>query len=134
MRAAHNICTRVGPKHRDLRMGNWNVSSLKGKEEELVWEAKQYHLGIVGVSSTKCCGCDTVELNEGWKLFYSGVDVTMSDQAGEGIFVSPRLAHCVTDWILLGGRVFSSSLGYRSGHSAFCRGTHQTLKHSTSVS
>ena len=28
----------------------------------------------------------------------------MSAQAGAGVFVSPRLAHCVTNFILLGGR------------------------------
>ena len=71
MGAAHSICTRVGPKHRDFCMGNWNVTLLNGKEQELVWEAEQYHLNIVGISSTKCRGSDTVELNEGWKLFYS---------------------------------------------------------------
>ena len=71
MGAAHSICTRVGPKHRDFCMDNWNVTLLNGKEQELVWEAEQYHLNIVGISSTKCRGSDTVELNEGWKLFYS---------------------------------------------------------------
>ena len=40
-------------------------------------EAEQNNLDIVGVSSTKGRGSDSVELNEGWKLFYSGVDVTM---------------------------------------------------------
>ena len=80
-------------------MGNWNVTSLKEKEQELVWEAEQYHLNIGRVSSTKCCGSDTAELNKDWKLFYSVVDVTIffTSQAGVGIFVSPRLAHCVTD-------------------------------------
>ena len=82
MGTAHSICTRVGPKHQDLCMGNWKVTSLNGKKQELVWEAEQYHLDIVGVSSIKCCGSDTVELNEGWKLFYSGVDVTMPAQQG----------------------------------------------------
>ena len=86
-------------------MGNWNVTSLKVKEKELVWEAEQYHLNLVGVSSIKCRGSYTVELNEGWKLFYAGVDVTMFVQAGVGIFVNPRLAHYVTDWIPLRGRV-----------------------------
>ena len=71
MRAEHSICTRVGFKHRDLCIGNWNVTSLNGKEQKLVPEAKQYHLDIVGLSSTTCRGSDTVELNEGWKLFYS---------------------------------------------------------------
>ena len=105
MGAAHSICTRIGSKQRDLCMGNWNVSSLNGKEQELVWEAEQYHLDIVAVSSTKCRNSDAVDLNEGWKLFYLGVDVTMSAQARVVIFVSARLAHCVTAWIPLGGRV-----------------------------
>ena len=105
MGAAHSICTRVGPKHWSLFMGNWSVTLLNGKEQEVVWEAEQYHLDIVGVSSTKCHSSNTVELNEGWKLFYSGVDVTISAQGGVGIFVSPRLAHCATDWIPLGGRI-----------------------------
>ena len=100
----HSICIRVGPKHRDLCMSNWNVTSLNGKEQQLVWEVEQYHLDIVRVSSTKCRFSDTAELNEGWKLFYSGVDVTISSKAGIGIFVSPRLAHCVTNWIRLGKR------------------------------
>ena len=73
MWAAHSICTRVGPKHRDLCMGNWNVTLLNGKEQELTWKAKQYHLDIAGVSSTKCRGSDIVELIEGWKLFFTQV-------------------------------------------------------------
>ena len=101
----HSICTPVGPKHRHLRMGNWNVTSLNEKKAGLVWEAEQYHFDIVGVFSTKCRGSDRVELNEGWKLFYTGTDVTMSAQAVVGIFANPRLNHCVTDWIPLGGRV-----------------------------
>ena len=47
MGAAHNIYTRVGPKQRDLRLGNWNVTSLNGKELELVWETEQYHRQIL---------------------------------------------------------------------------------------
>ena len=103
--AEHSICTPVGPKHQDLCMGNWNVTLLKGKELEWVLEAEQYHLDIVGVSSTKCRGSDAVELNQCWKFFCSDVDVTMSAQGGVGIFVSPHLAQSVTDWIPLGGRV-----------------------------
>ena len=53
--------------------------------------------------------------------------------SGRGIsilFVSPRLAHCVTDWIHLEGFV-SLSASYRSSHCAFCGCTHQTLKHNS---
>ena len=41
MGAAHRKCTRGGLNCRDLAIGNWNVSSLTGKEQELVCEAQQ---------------------------------------------------------------------------------------------
>jgi len=44
----------------------------------LVEEAKRYHLDIVGVSSTKRCDSGTVNLDGGWKLFYSGADPSVS--------------------------------------------------------
>ena len=68
MGAAHRKRTRVGPNCRDLAIGNWNVSSLTGKEQELVCEAQQYRLDVVGISSTKRRGSGTVELNGGWKF------------------------------------------------------------------
>ena len=105
MGAAHRKRTRVGPNCRDLAIGNWNVSSLTGKEQELVCEAPQYRLDVVGISSTKRRGSGTVELNGGWKIFYSGVDAAMSAQAGVGLLVSPNIAECVVDWVPLGGRV-----------------------------
>ena len=105
MGAAHRKRTRVGPNCRDLAIGNWNVSSLTGKEQELVCEAQQYRLDVVGISSTKRRGSGTVELNDGWKIFYSGVDAAMSAQAGVGLLVSPNIAECVVDWVPLGGRV-----------------------------
>ena len=105
MGAAHRKRTRVGPNCRDLAIGNWNVSSLTGKEQELVCEAQQCRLDVVGISSTKRRGSGTVELNGGWKIFYSGVDAAMSAQAGVGLLVSPNIAECVVDWVPLGGRV-----------------------------
>ena len=50
----------------------------------MVEEAKRYHLDIIGVSSTKRRGSGTVDLDGGWKLFYSGADPSMSAQAGCG--------------------------------------------------
>ena len=105
MGVAHRKRTRVGPNCRDLAIGNWNVSSLTGKEQELVCEAQQYRLDVVGISSTKRRGSGTVELNGGWKIFYLGVDAAMSAQAGVGLRVSPNIAECVVDWVPLGGRV-----------------------------
>ena len=105
MGAAHRKCTRVGPNCRDLAIGNWNVSSLTGKEQKLVCLIQQYRLDVVGISSTKRRGSGTVELNGGWKIFYSGADAAMSAQAGVGLLVSPNMAECVVDCAPLRGRV-----------------------------
>ena len=86
-------------------MGNRNILTLTGKELELVEEAKPYHLDIIEVSSNKRRGSGTVDLDGGWKLFYSGADLSMSAQAGVEILTSPRLSECVSDWIPLGSRV-----------------------------
>jgi len=60
-------------------------------------EAKRHHLDIVGVSSTKRHGSGTMNLDGGWKLFYSGADPSVSAQAGVGIHTSSQLSDCVSD-------------------------------------
>ena len=77
---------------------------------ELVEEAKRYCLDIVGISSTKRQlfysgrGSGTVDLDGGWKLFYSGADPKMSAHAGVGMLTSPKMSECVSKWIPLGSR------------------------------
>ncbi|VDP28022.1 unnamed protein product [Soboliphyme baturini] len=41
----------------------------------------------------------------GWKLFYSGVDITTRAQAGVGVLVEPNLADTIIDWKPVSGRV-----------------------------
>lgn len=88
-----------------LRVATWNVSSITGKELELVEEMKSYRIDVVGISSTKRRGSGTVDLEGGWKLFYSGVQPTESARAGVGILTSPRLTDCAVEWIPSGGRI-----------------------------
>ena len=63
---------------------------------------KNYHLDVVDVSSTKRRGSRIVDLDGGWKLFYSGADPSMSAQAGVGIPTSHQLLLSAFDWISLG--------------------------------
>ena len=108
MEAAQSIRTRDNVAHsrvNQLLLGNRNILTLTGKELELVEETKRYHLDIIAVSSTKRRGSGTVDLDGGWKLFYSGADPSMSAQAGVGILTSSHLSDCVSDWIPLGSRV-----------------------------
>ena len=46
-----------------------------------------------------------MDLDGGWKLFYTGADPSISAQEGVGILTSPRLSDCVSYWISLGPRV-----------------------------
>lgn len=55
-----------------LRLGTWNVSTLKNKEFELVSEAATCGLHLVGLSSTKRKGTDSFQVN-GWQFHCSGV-------------------------------------------------------------
>jgi exonuclease III len=73
---------------------------LGSKEQELVEEAAKYRLDIVGVSETKLKGKGTRDLENGWKLFYSGlVDPQAHAHAGVGILTSPRMAEQVIEWL-----------------------------------
>ncbi|TWW62932.1 hypothetical protein D4764_04G0015790, partial [Takifugu flavidus] len=53
--------------------GTWNVTSLVGKEPELVREVEKFRLDIVGLTSTHGKGSGTSLLERGWTLYHSGV-------------------------------------------------------------
>ena len=109
MKVGQSICTRDNVAHSQLNhhqllLGKWNNLNLPGNVLALFEEAKQYHLDIVCVSATNRRGSGTVDLDGGWKLFYSGADAHMSAQAGVGILTDPRLSDCEFHWTPLGSR------------------------------
>ncbi|KAK3542749.1 hypothetical protein QTP70_001883 [Hemibagrus guttatus] len=63
---------RPKPWTKNLAFGTWNVTSLGGKEPELVREVERYGLEIVGLASKHSLGSGTL-LERGWTLFFSGV-------------------------------------------------------------
>ncbi|KAI3366661.1 hypothetical protein L3Q82_009340 [Scortum barcoo] len=65
--------TTLIPGTKTLAIGTWNVTSLGGKEPELVREVERYRLEIVGLTSTHSLGSGTQLLERGWTLHYSGV-------------------------------------------------------------
>ena len=67
-------------RHR-VMSGNWNISSLRGKEHELVEKVKLYSPDVVGISWTKLRVSNIAELDDGWNLFYSGVEPAQFAQA-----------------------------------------------------
>uniref|UniRef100_A0A8C2XE13 Homeobox domain-containing protein n=1 Tax=Cyclopterus lumpus TaxID=8103 RepID=A0A8C2XE13_CYCLU len=64
---------RADRRQHRLALGTWNVTSLAGKEPELVQEVERYQLDIVGLTSTHSMGSGTKLLEKGWTLSFSGV-------------------------------------------------------------
>ncbi|KAK3553774.1 hypothetical protein QTP70_009300 [Hemibagrus guttatus] len=63
---------RPKPWTKNLAFGTWNVTSLGGKEPELVREVERYRLEI-RLASMHSLGPGTQLLERGWTLFFSGV-------------------------------------------------------------
>ncbi|KAK3563826.1 hypothetical protein QTP86_002743 [Hemibagrus guttatus] len=87
------------PWTKNLAFGTWNVTSLGGKEPELVREVKRYRLEIVGLASTHSLGSGTQLLERGWTLFFSGVPHGERHQAGVGLLIAPQLSRHVLEFL-----------------------------------
>ncbi|KAK3535487.1 hypothetical protein QTP70_016908 [Hemibagrus guttatus] len=98
------------PWTKNLAFGTWNVTSLGGKEPELVREVERYRLEIVGLASTHSLGSGTQLLERGWTLFFSGVPHGERRRAGVGLLIAPQLSHHVLEFSPVNERVVSLRL------------------------
>ena len=105
-----------------LALGTWNVTSLLGKEPELVCEAERFRLDIVELTSTHGLGSGTSPLERGWTLFHSGVAHGERRRASVGILIAPRLCACTLGFTSVDERV--ASLRLRVLHQTAVQSTH----------
>ncbi|KAK3575378.1 hypothetical protein QTP86_025782 [Hemibagrus guttatus] len=101
---------RPKPWTKNLAFGTWNVTSLGGKEPELVREVERHRLEIVGLSSTHSLGSGTRLLKRGWSLFFSGVPHGERCRAGVGLLIAPQLSRQVLEFSPVNERVVSLRL------------------------
>ena len=101
---------RADHRQHRLALGTWNVTSLAGKEPELVQEVERYQLDIVGLTSTHSKGSGTKLLEKGWTLSFSGVAQGERRRAGVGILTSPRLSAALLEFSPENERVASLRL------------------------
>ncbi|KAK3554788.1 hypothetical protein QTP70_033482 [Hemibagrus guttatus] len=101
------------PWTKNLAFGTWNVTSLGGKEPELVREVERYRLEIVGLASTHSLGSGTQLLERGWTLFFSGVPHGERRRAGVGLLIAPQLSRHVLEFSPVNEKVVS--LRFRAG-------------------
>ncbi|KAK3540202.1 hypothetical protein QTP70_028393 [Hemibagrus guttatus] len=101
---------RPKPWTKNLAFGTWNVTSLGGKEPELVREVERYRLEIVGLASTHSLGSGTQLLERGWTLFFSGVPHGEKYRAGVGLLIALQLSRHVLEFSPVNERVVSLRL------------------------
>ena len=73
------------PGRQRLTLGTWNVTSLGGKDPELVREVERYELDLVGLTSMHSIGTGSELLDRGWKISFSRVAKGVRCRAGVGI-------------------------------------------------
>ncbi|KAK0154053.1 Craniofacial development protein 2 [Merluccius polli] len=101
---------RSDPRLQKLALGTWNITSLVGKEPELVREVEKFRLDIVGLTSTHSKGSGTSLLERGWTLFHSGVATGERRRAGVAILIAPRLGASMLEFTPVDERVASLRL------------------------
>ena len=113
---------RSDPRLLKLALGTWNVTSLLGKEPELVREAERFRLNIVRLTSTHGLGSGTSPLESGWTLFHSGVARGERRRAGVGILIAlgftPVDERVAFLRLLVGGRVLTVVCAYAPNSSS----------------
>lgn len=96
-------------KEKEMRIGTWNITSMTGKEVEVVQEMKKYNVQILGVCETKKKGHGEMVLDSGYVFRYSGV-LTGRAKEGVGIIVNPETDKKVTSWEPISSRILSADL------------------------
>ena len=84
-----------GAESKYLRIGIWNVRSIRCKEE-LVREMKKYCLDILGVSEAHLRGWREKEV-DGVEMVYSGITEGRV-KGGVVVLISENLSVCVKEW------------------------------------
>ncbi|KAI3359404.1 hypothetical protein L3Q82_002907 [Scortum barcoo] len=100
---------RPNPWTKTLAIGTWNVTSLGGKEPELVREVERYRLEIVGLTSTHIAWA-----LEPSSLRGAGPSTTLElprvSGAGVGLLIAPQLSRHVLEFTPVNERVASLRL------------------------
>ena len=90
--------------------GTWNVQSLRGKEVELVEEAKKYKVDILGITETKKKGQGIENLGS-HKLIYSGV-VGERARAGVAMLVKNDIFELL-DYNIVSERILETNIEFK---------------------
>ncbi|KAK9685573.1 hypothetical protein QE152_g37940 [Popillia japonica] len=80
------------------KLGVWNVRSLKGKEDEIVYEFEKAGLDILIIPETKKKGEGEIQLLNEHVLIHSGVPKTERAADGIACVIHEKLAGSIISW------------------------------------
>lgn len=83
---------------RTIRIGTWNIRSLKGKETELVEEFEKARLDILTITETKKKGKGIIKTKNNHIMIYSGVECSERAKAGIGCIVNRKMEKSIKEW------------------------------------
>lgn len=82
----------------NIRIGNWNVRSIIGKEEEIVEEMIKFKVDIMAITETKKKGKGIKRIHKGYWMYWSGVENKERAKGGIGVIISPeRIKHIIRE-------------------------------------
>ncbi|KAK9721744.1 hypothetical protein QE152_g20745 [Popillia japonica] len=83
----------------DIRkLGVWNIRSLTGKEDEMVYEFNKTALDILVIPETKKKETGEIDITDGHRLLYSGVPQMNRAAGGIACLVHRRLLQSIITW------------------------------------
>ena len=96
-----------GKENTYLRLGTINLSTLRGKEEEVIMMMQERRMDILGLCETRLPGEGTKLLHGNYQLFYKGGRMA---RHGVGFVVSEELSRKVSHLNFKSDRIISFSI------------------------
>ena len=107
IRTRNGIDHEHGMHKKVVRLGTINLSTLRGKEEEIVMMMRKRNIDILGLCETRLSGEGTKLLHGDYQLFYKG---GRDAKHGVGVIVSDELSGKIGHLIYKNERIISFSL------------------------
>lgn len=101
---------RMDKARNRIRFGTWNITSLTGKELEIIQEIEKYKVQVLGLAEIKKKGSGLMNMDKGYVLRYSGSPRGNRTTEGVGIIMSSEMDRRVTSWEPVNSRIMSVSL------------------------
>lgn len=95
-----------------LKLGAWNIRSIKGKEYELVQEFERADLDILAVTETKKKGQGLMEMDNGHILIHSGINADKRAAEGVGCIVNKKHVKNIKAWECTSERIMKLQMQF----------------------